>query len=134
MSYKSDSFDEDLAQLCPSGIDILFDGVGARTFLRCLPWMAPFGTMINYGNASGPVPPLDIQALAMRSVSVARAGVTGHIGTTDDLRRTAAELFSLVSRGVLTPRIHARFPLADAALAHQEAETARAAGSILLIP
>lgn len=134
LSYKSPDFEDQVRRLAPGGIDIVYDGVGEATFHRSIPLMAPFGTMVNYGNASGPVPPLDIQRLAMRSLSVARAGVTGHIGEAEDLRRAASELFDLVGKGVLRPRIHRRFPLADAVQAHVEVETGRAAGSILLIP
>lgn len=134
LSYKTPEFEHEIRRLAPGGIDIVYDGVGEATFLRSIPLMAPFGTMVNYGNASGPVPPLDIQRLAMRSLSVARAGVTGHIGDAAALRSAASELFDLVAKDVLRPRIHRRFPLAEAAQAHVEAETGRAAGSILLIP
>ncbi|MWB78148.1 zinc-binding dehydrogenase [Pseudooceanicola sp. 216_PA32_1] len=132
--YKQTEFTDAVLALAPGGVDIVYDGVGADTFHKSIGVAAPFGTLVNYGNASGPVSPLDIQRLAMRSLSVARAGVTGHIGTADDLRRVAAELFELVAAGALRPRVHQAMPLRDAAESHRMAESGQAAGALLLLP
>ena len=132
--YNDVDFSEAVRDLVPEGVSIVYDGVGAATFEKSVGLMAPFGKLVNYGNASGPVAPLNIQTLAMRSLSVSRAGVTGHIGDAGALRRTARELFGLLAEGALVPRIDSRFALRDAVQAHRLAETARAAGSILLLP
>jgi NADPH2:quinone reductase len=44
------------------------------------------------------------------------------------------ELFDLVRKRVLRVEIGSRWPLEDAALAHQDAEGGRSVGSVLLIP
>ncbi len=118
----------------PDGVAAVFDGVGKDTFLPSLQCLSPFGTAVNYGNASGPVPPIDIQSLASRSLSISRAGVAPHIGNTASLRRVAAELFDLVGRNMLRPTVRRTYALQDAARAHRDIECAELPGAIVLIP
>lgn len=132
--YREQDFVEEVRKLAPQGLAAVYDGVGKETFERSLPLLGQFGKAVNYGNASGPVPPIDIQSLAMRSLSVARAGVTGHIHDATALRAVAAELFDLVARGVLRPHVEKTYPLRDASEAHRDAEAARHAGALLLLP
>lgn len=132
--YRDTDFVEAVQKIAPKGLAAVYDGVGKDTFERSLGLLGQFGHAVNYGNASGPVPPLNIQALAMRSLSVSRAGVTGHIVDAAALRAVAGELFDLVARGVLRPHVEKTYALADAAEAHRDAEAARYSGSLLLIP
>ena len=132
--YREIAFAEEIKRIVPDGISAVFDGVGRDTFMASLQCLRPFGTAVNYGNASGSVPPLDIQSLAIRSLSVARAGVTGHIQTTEALRQVAADLFALTRQGKLSAHVEKCYSLKDAAQAHEDVETARYCGSLLLIP
>jgi NADPH2:quinone reductase len=95
----------------------------------------PFGTLVNYGNASGPVPPVDLLLLAKKgSLSVARPALSSVTADPGAMREAATELFELVMRGVLRVEIGASYPLADAAQAHRDLEARRSTGSLLLLP
>src|SRR6185312_7131086 len=118
-----------------AGVAAVFDGVGKDTFIRSLDCIRPFGMAVNYGNASGHVPPLDLILLAAKgSLSVCRPGLHFIAGDTATLRAAAAELFDLVGRGVLKVAISRTLPLAEAAQAHQALEAGRTTGSLLLLP
>jgi NADPH2:quinone reductase len=118
-----------------AGVAAVFDGVGKETFIRSLDCIRPFGMAVNYGNASGHVPPLDLILLAAKgSLSVCRPGLHFVAGDTATLRAAAAELFDLVGRGVLKVAISRTLPLAEAAQAHQALEAGRTTGSLLLLP
>ncbi|MCV0394865.1 MAG: quinone oxidoreductase [Rhizobiaceae bacterium] len=132
--YREADFVEAVNKIAPDGVTVVYDGVGKDTFERSLDVLSHFGKAINYGNASGPVAPVDIQRMALRSLSVARAGVTGHIPDAAALRAVAAELFELVAQGVLRPRVDKVYPLEQAASAHADVEAARYSGSLLLAP
>ena len=132
--YREADFVGEVKKIAPQGVKVVYDGVGKDTFERSIGLLGQFGKAINYGNASGPVAPIDIQGLAMRSLSVARAGVTGHIVDAAALRRVAAELFDLVAKGVLRPHVEKTFALKDAAEAHRAAESAAYPGSLILLP
>jgi NADPH:quinone reductase len=132
--YRETDFVSEVQKLIPGGLSAVFDGVGLDTFLPSLKCLRTFGHAVNYGNASGSVPPLDIQTLAVKSLSVSRAGVTGHIQDAVSLRKVAAELFDLVARDILFVDVQKTYALRDAAAAHADVESARYTGSMLLIP
>jgi NADPH2:quinone reductase len=50
------------------------------------------------------------------------------------MRAAAAELFDLVTRGILTIEIGGSYPLEAAARAHRDIEERKIAGSVLLLP
>lgn len=97
--------------------------------------MRPFGAAVNYGNASGNVPPFNLMLLAQKGCLVLhRPGFGFHANTPETRTRACNELFDLVRRGALEVAISRTYPLRDAAQAHTEAEQGRSTGSVLLIP
>jgi NADPH2:quinone reductase len=59
--YREVDFVREVNLLFPDGVSAVFDGVGKDTFLPSLQCLEPFGTLVNFGNASGAPPPLDIR-------------------------------------------------------------------------
>jgi NADPH2:quinone reductase len=113
----------------------VLDGVGRDTFQRSLDVVRPFGTIVNYGNASGHPEPLDLLLLAKKgSLSVSRPAFSTHVARPEDLARFSTELFDLLVHGVLQVEIGRLYPLAEAARAHRDLESRAFAGSGLLIP
>jgi NADPH2:quinone reductase len=132
--YRETDFVEAVKQIAPQGVAAVYDGVGKDTFLRSFPCIRPFGKAINYGNASGHVPPIELLHLAPKSLSVCRPGLSSYIRDEKVMRTAAAELFDLVQKGALKIEISRTFPLRDAAAAHREIEARSNTGSMLLIP
>jgi NADPH2:quinone reductase len=91
--------------------------------------------IVNYGNASGHPPALDLLLLAKKgSISVNRPAVSSYQADPDVVRAAFAELFDLVGRGILKVDIHKTYPLRDAARAHRDLEDRKTIGSVVLIP
>jgi NADPH2:quinone reductase len=133
--YREIDFVAAVKEIVPAGVAAVFDGVGKDTFMPSLDCVRPFGMVVNYGNASGHVPPLDLLLLAGKgSLTVARPALSSLIGNAAAMRAAAAELFDLVERGVLRIEIGARYALRDAAQAHSDLEGRRVTGSVVLIP
>jgi NADPH2:quinone reductase len=133
--YRETDFVAAVKRLRPRGVDAVFDGVGADTFLPSLDCMAPFGHIVNYGNASGHPPPLDLLLLAKKgSLIASRPAFSFHIAALADRERACAELLDLVRQGVLRVEIAARIPLKDAAAAHAAVESRGVAGAVVLVP
>ena len=132
--YREQDFVSEAIQLVPKGVDIVFDGVGGETFERSLECLAPFGRLINYGNAAGHIPQLDVRLLSRRSLSVGRAGLGTYLGQFDVMQAAVAEIFEAVRGGVLKLNVWKTYPLAEAARAHTDIETRQSAGAIVLIP
>jgi NADPH2:quinone reductase len=116
-------------------LPVVYDSVGRDTFMDSLDCLAPFGTMVSYGNASGPVPPVDIGILAAKgSLFLTRPTLATYTARTEDLEATAADLFAAVQSGAVQIRINQTFALKDAAEAHRALEGRRTTGSSVFIP
>ncbi len=86
-----------------------------------------------YGNASGPVPPFDLQELNKRgSLFVTRPTLLDYTATEEELAWRAGSLHRLVTSGDLKVDIHATYPLAEAAQAQRDLESGATAGKLLL--
>lgn len=122
-------------QFAPHGLAAVFDGVGKDTFIPSFDCMRPFGAVVNYGNASGPVPPFDLMLLAQKGcLALHRPGFGFHAITPETRAQACGELFDLVRGGALKVEVSRTYALADAALAHADVEQGRTVGSVLLIP
>lgn len=115
------------------GAHVVFDGVGATTFKQSLQALRTRGTLVVTGNASGPIPPIDINELnAGGSLYLTRPTVMHHIGTSEELNRRASEVFALIESGRITTQIGGRYPVADLADAFRALESRGTTGKIIL--
>jgi NADPH:quinone reductase len=133
--YRETDFVAAVKAIVPAGVSAVYDGIGKDVFAASLDCVRPFGMLVNYGNASGHPPPLDLLLLAKKgSLSVSRPALSRLTADVAAMRQAAAELFDLVRRNALAIEIGASFPLADAAAAHRAIEERSVAGSVLLLP
>jgi NADPH2:quinone reductase len=117
------------------GVRIVFDGVGAATFDSGLDALQPRGMFVLFGAASGPVPPFDPQVLnAKGSLMLTRPSLGHFIADRAELEQRAGQVLGAVAEGWLDVRIGATYPLADAAVAHEDLEGRRTTGKLLLLP
>lgn len=132
---RYDGFADAVRDLTGSGVHVVYDGVGAATFDASLASLRPRGMMALYGQASGPVPPVDPQVLARGgSLFLTRPSMGPYIATRDELAWRASDIFGWVASGDLRVHISARYPLSDAAQAHRDLEARRTTGKLLLLP
>jgi NADPH2:quinone reductase len=116
------------------GCAAVYDSVGKDTVLESLQCLRPRGVLANFGQASGPVPPIETAILQPRSLFFTRPGLGDHVATRADLETGAGRLFDLVQRGVVKIEVNQRWPLEDVAAAHRALEGRRTTGSTVLIP
>lgn len=117
------------------GVTVVYDSVGRDTFFASLDCLAPRGLMVSFGNASGPVPPFDIQHLARRgSLYLTRPTLMTYTATRDELLATAHELFEVVLGKAVRIHIGYRLPLRAAAEAHRLLAERKTIGSVVLLP
>ena len=117
------------------GVPVVYDGVGKDTFMGSLDCLAPLGTMVSFGNASGPVPPVNIGILAQKgSLFLTRPTLATYAATPEDLQKAARDLFRVVRSGKVKIAINQTYPLSEAATAQQDLEARRTTGSTVLLP
>lgn len=115
------------------GVDVVFDGVGAATSEGSLASLRPRGMLVFFGNASGPVPPLDVTRLSgLGSLYITRPTVAHYTRTPEELRARAAELFTWEHAGALHVQTPTAYPLADIRTAFEHLESRATTGKLLL--
>jgi NADPH2:quinone reductase len=118
-----------------AGVHVVYDGVGATTFMKGLGCLRPRGLMVLFGAASGPVPPFDLSLLnVMGSLYITRPSLGVYTATRDELVGRASDLFGWIASGRLKLRVEHAYPLRDAAEAHRALEGRRTTGKVLLLP
>lgn len=116
------------------GADVVYDAVGLATFRQSMAAVRPRGTLVLYGQASGPVPPFDTLDLAERSIHLTRPRLRPHIDDRAELEARAADLFEWVRSGELTTRVDRVLRLDQASAAHAYLESGATTGKVLLSP
>ena len=117
------------------GVQVVYDGVGKATFDDSLTCLAPRGVLALFGASSGAVPPVDPMRLAHGgSLFLTRPSLATYSADRQELLERAADVFDQVRSGALDVRVGARYPLAEAARAHEDLEARRTTGKALILP
>lgn len=132
--YRGQDFVAEVRRLTEGrGVRVVYDGVGRDTFLRGLDCLAPRGSMILFGQASGAVEPFDPQILNDKgSLFLQRPTLFHHVAAREELLDRAGAVLGWVAEGGLRVRIAATFPLERAADAHRALEGRGTIGKVLL--
>jgi len=129
-----DQFTEPVLELTGGqGVDTVFDGGGESTFWASTRVTRRHGTVLYYGAVIGAAPVINLRQLP-NSIKVCYPTFFDHIPTREALLARSAELFGLIGDGRLSIKIGGRYPLADAARAHQDLESRATTGKLLLLP
>ncbi len=117
------------------GVPVVYDGIGKDTFAGSLDSLRPLGTMVSFGNASGPVGLIDPLLLSQKgSLFFTRPTLMHYTARRADLEALATELLGVVTSGQVKIEVHQRFPLQQAAAAHIALEGRQTTGSTVLLP
>ena len=134
--YTRENFTERVRAITGgAGVPVVYDSIGKDTFMGSLDCLRPLGMMVSFGNASGPVPPVDLGILAPKgSLFVTRPTMMTYLAKRDDLLQSAAELFAVVAAGSVRIEVNQRYALQDAAVAQSDLAARRTTGSTILLP
>ena len=134
--YTEQDFEAETKRLTHNkGVDVVYDSVGVTTFEKSLNCLRPRGTLVLFGQSSGPVPPFDPGILNQKgSLYLTRPSLGHYVLTREELIWRSDELFTAVLDGKLNVRIDKTYPLAEAAQAHRDLESRKTTGKLLLVP
>ncbi|RZJ05732.1 MAG: quinone oxidoreductase [Brevundimonas sp.] len=117
------------------GVAVVYDSVGASTFEASLASLKRRGTLVLFGNASGPVPPFDPLKLSRGgSLYVTRPTLFDYVATVEELDASAAALFGMIGSGKIRIEIGQTWPLAQIQEAHQALEARQTTGTTIILP
>ncbi|MYM87776.1 NADPH:quinone reductase [Rugamonas sp. FT82W] len=136
INYNKENFTERVKEITGGkGVTAVYDSIGKDTFIGSLDCLRPLGTMVSFGNASGPVPPFSLTELANRgSLFITRPSMMAYLSTREELEAATKSLFGVVGSGEVKVEVRQRYALADVAQAHTELEARKTTGSSILLP
>jgi NADPH2:quinone reductase len=115
------------------GVPVVYDSVGKDTFMKSLECLRPFGTLASFGNASGPIDPINPAILGpMGSLYMTRPTLFTHAAKRETLVEMANNLFDKVLTGAVKIEVNQTFPLKEAQAAHIALEGRKTTGSTVL--
>ena len=134
--YTQQDFEAEVKRLTGGrGVDVVYDSVGATTFVKSLNCLRPRGMMALFGQSSGAVPPFDPSILNQKgSLFLTRPSLAHHCLTREELEWRAGDVLGWIASGKLKLRVERKYPLARAADAHRDLEGRKTAGKLLLLP
>ncbi len=126
--------DEVRAALGPRSVTLVLDGVGGDIGRAALELLGVGGRIVAFGSASGTPLPLSVGDLYARGITASAAigiRLVRRPGGLGPLERRALDA---AAEGRLTPVVGRRFPLAEAAAAHEAVESRATTGKTVLHP
>ena len=136
INYSTENFVEKVKGITGGkGVPVVYDSVGKTTWEGSLDCLRPRGLMVSFGNASGPVAPVNLGILASKgSLYVTRPTLATYIAARADLVERSNALFDVVKSGKVKIETTGKYKLADAAQAHRDLESRKTTGSVILVP
>ena len=136
INYSKVDFAEEVMKLTnKNGVSAVFDGVGKNTFKGSIKCLKPRGMMISFGNASGPLDPVNVpKDIQSKSLYLTRPTIGHYFTNRKELQKGADEIFEKVKFGKIKINIFREYNLKDAKKAHEDLESRKILGPSILLP
>jgi NADPH2:quinone reductase len=113
-------------------LPVVYDSIGKDTWPKSLDCLRPLGMMVSFGQASGPIPPVDLGIFAQKgSLFFTRPSLVNYVAKRADLLASAKDLFDVVSSGAVKIKVNQTYALKDAEKAHRDLEGRKTTGSTI---
>ncbi len=115
-------------------VDVVLEMAGGQVFDESLLALAPFGRLVTYGIASRHPNDVSSGTLMRKSQAVVGFWLLHCLGREDMMREPLEDLFGRAARGELEPLVGDTYGLSDARRAHEDLESRKTSGKLLLDP
>ena len=136
INYSKDDFTKEVMKLTNNnGVSAVFDGVGKNTFKGSIACLKPRGMMVSFGNASGPLGPVNVSKdIQSKSLFLTRPTIGHYFTNRQEVQKGADEIFEKIKFGMIKIKIFKEYKLSEAKQAHQDLESRKLTGPAILIP
>lgn len=115
------------------GVDVVYDSVGKVSLQASLDSLRLRGLLVSFGATTGTPAAIEVGTLnAKGSLYVTRPSLAAHTRTVEEYQQRAGDVLSAVAEGIIQPRVWRRYPLAEAARAHEDLEQGLSEGALIL--
>ena len=136
INYTKEDFTKKVMEITKNeGVPAVFDGVGKNTFKGSLACLKTRGMMISFGNASGPLDPVNVpKDIQPKGLYLTRPSIAQYFTNRKELQTGADEVFEKVKFGKIKIKISKEYKLVEAKKAHEDLEARKLTGPAILIP
>ena len=136
INYTKDDFSKKVMEITNNeGVPAVFDGVGKNTFHGSLACLQTRGMMVSFGNASGPLDPVNVpKDIQPKGLYLTRPSIGQYFTNRKELQAGADSVFEKVKFGKIKIKIYKEYSLIDAKKAHEDLEARKLTGPAILIP
>ena len=136
INYTDHNFVEEVEKIVgKNGIDVVYDGVGAKTFEGSIECLKIRGMMVAFGNASGYVHTIDVKKhINTKGLFFTRPSIMHYTITRDELEKSAKLVFDAVLSGKIKIEVSKKYKLSEAKQAHIDLENRVLTGPAVIIP
>jgi NADPH2:quinone reductase len=133
-SAKEDVLASVMAHTQKRGVHVVYDSIGKDTFDTSLSALSDFGLMVNFGNSSGPIPPIDPAKLSKKCLFFTSPNIFIYEKSREELLLSANEIFALMKQKVIVPDVYNEYSFDQIGKAHSDIESRKTTGQCILIP
>ena len=136
INYSKESFSEKVREITNGkGIPVVYDGVGKKTFDGSIECLKVRGTMVSFGNASGPLNPCDVtKSLAPKGLYLTRPSIAHYTTTREELDEAAGKVFEMFITKKFNLKIFKKYSLSEVVKAHEDLEGRKILGPAVILP
>ena len=136
INYSKSDFAKEVMKLTNNnGVSAVFDGVGKNTFKGSIACLKPRGMMVSFGNASGPLDPVNVaKEIQSKSLFLTRPTIGHYFTKREEIQKGADEIFNKIKFGMIKIKIFKEYELNEAKQAHQDLESRKLKGPAILVP
>ena len=136
INYSKENFAERVKEITNgAGVPVVYDGVGKKTFDDSIECLKIRGTMVSFGNASGPLDPCNItKSLAPKGLYLTRPSIAHYTTTKEELDEAAGKTFEMFMTKKFSLKIFKKYKLDQVIEAHKDLEGRKILGPAVILP
>jgi len=136
INYSKENFAEKVKEITNGeGVPVVYDGVGKKTFNQSIECLKIRGTMVSFGNASGPLDLCDVsKSLAPKGLYLTRPSIAHYTLTRRELNEGIGLVFEMFINKKFILNIFKKYSLSEVVKAHEDLENRKILGPAVIIP
>ena len=136
INYSKENFAERVKEITNgAGVPVVYDGVGKKTFDGSIECLKIRGTMVSFGNASGPLDPCNVtKSLAPKGLYLTRPSIAHYTTTREELDEAAGKVFEMFITKKFSLKIFKKYSLTEIVKAHEDLESRKILGPAVILP
>ncbi|MDC0850955.1 quinone oxidoreductase [Candidatus Pelagibacter sp.] len=136
INYSKENFAERVKEITDgAGVPVVYDGVGKKTFSGSIECLKIRGTMVSFGNASGPLDPCNVtKSLAPKGLYLTRPSIAHYTTTREELDEAAGKVFEMFITKKFSLKIFKKYSLTEIIKAHEDLESRKILGPAVILP